>query len=80
MKRIAFFAIAAAAAAVLPVTQTFATENEPAAPTQPVPAAAKVDAAELNALLTDSANRIQPHLTSDQRRAVTALKTSLDVR
>lgn len=72
MKRIAFFAIAAAAAAVLPATQIFATENEPAA--------AKVDAAELNAFLTDSANRIQPHLNSDQRQAVTALKKSLDVR
>lgn len=89
MKRIAFFAIAAAAVAVFPVTQTFATENTPSAastpsapeaPAQPVPAVGKGDATELNALLADSANRIQPHLTSDQREAVTALKASLDVR
>lgn len=79
MKRIALFAITAAASAV-PFTAIFAVENETSAPAQPVPATAKVDAAELNALLTDSANRIQPHLTSDQRQALAEVKKSLDLR
>jgi len=72
--------MAAAGSAVLPVTQVSAAENDATQPAQPVEAPRKVDAAELTALLTDSANRIQPHLNSDQKQAMASLKKSLDLR